>query len=71
MVTRHLKLTSVNNMYLLSDFVNNITEGVLPGIHLDHSDTSDHLVHHLDATISDMSCLESERKEMEVIVSER
>ena len=50
-------------MYLLSDFVNNITEGVLPGIHLDHSDTHNYFVHYFDASISNTSCLESEKRE--------
>ena len=45
-----------------SDLVDNITECILPGVHLDHSDTSDHLVHHLDTSISDTSCLQSDDK---------
>ena len=49
-------------MYLLSDFIHDITEGVLPGIHLDHSDTHNHLIHHFDTFIRNTCCFESENE---------
>ena len=53
----------LNSICLLSDFFHHFLEGILPGIHLDHSHSSNDLVHHLDSPISDTSCLESEDKE--------
>ena len=52
----------VDNVYLLSDCIHDITEGVLPGIHLDHSDTHNHLIHHFDTFIRNTCCFESENE---------
>ena len=49
---------------LLPNLIHHILEGILPGVHLDHSYAVDHLVHHLDSTISDLSCLEPEKAEV-------